>query len=231
MKIAVLDLTSHPEPDMSGQPRVGQLIHDWLAPALPEAEIFAVDVAQGGAMLPALSGFDGVVISGSEAGVYDDTPWMTPLRQFLLACKSARKPIFGICFGHQIMADTFGGKAEKAKAGNIVGARQFTLKGAMIDAHVWHQDQVVIAPPQAAVTATAPYCPIAALEYDFPAASVQFHPEYSAAHLRDLWDIFRGKFLTEQERADAITSVAGVSVPVDLQAKETAAFFRAHCVG
>lgn len=231
MKIAVLDLTSHPEPEMSGQPRVGFLIRAWLAPALPEAEIFAVDVAQGGAALPVLTCFDGVVVSGSECGVYDDTPWMAPLRQFLLECKAAKKPVFGICFGHQIMADTYGGKAEKAQAGNIVGARQFNLKGKQIEAHVWHQDQVVTAPPHATITATAPYCPIGALEYDFPAASVQFHPEYSASHLRDLWDIFRGKFLTEQERADAIGSVAGVSVPVDLQAKETAAFFRAHCGG
>lgn len=188
-----------------------------------------VDVAQGGAALPDLTRFDGIVVSGSEYGVYDETPWMQPLRQLLLDCKAAQKPVFGICFGHQIMADTYGGKAGKAKVGNVVGARQFTMKGEQIDAHVWHQDQVTIVPPFATVTAAAPYCPIAALEYDFPAASVQFHPEYSVSHLRDLWDIFCGTFLTEQERAEAIDSVATVSVPVDLQAKETAAFFRAHC--
>ena len=56
----------------------------------------------------------GIIISGSDKGVYDDTPWMQPLARVGWAtARAAGKPMFGVCFGHQIMADVFGGKAEK----------------------------------------------------------------------------------------------------------------------
>jgi len=121
MRIAILDLTTHSEPMLSGLPKVGIQIEKWLSPALPEATFSST--------VPALGTFDGVVVSGSEFGVYDQTPWMQPLRAFLLAVKAAGKPIFGICFGHQLMADTFGGKAEKTDSGFAVGVRAFDIEG------------------------------------------------------------------------------------------------------
>ena len=138
MKIAVLDLTGHPTPMWEGLPRVGQQTVSWIGPAMPDAEIMQVDVTEGGAPMPAVEAFDGLLLTGSEFGVYDDTPWMEPLRQLLRDTKEAGKPIFGICFGHQIMADTFGGKAEKTAGGNVVGVRQYDLKGRTVDTHVWH---------------------------------------------------------------------------------------------
>jgi GMP synthase-like glutamine amidotransferase len=75
--------------------------------------------------LPKLDSFDGLIVPGSEHGVYDNRPWMAPLRNLLLETKKAGKPIYGICFGHQMMAGTFGGKAEKSQIGNVVGVRQF----------------------------------------------------------------------------------------------------------
>jgi GMP synthase-like glutamine amidotransferase len=228
MRICVLDLTTHPEPLLAGKPRVGAQIIDWLSPALPEATFTSVGVAQEGAPLPAVADFDGLLLSGSEFGVYDDLPWMKPLRQFLHDVRAAGKPIFGICFGHQLMADTFGGKAEKAAVGQHVGARQFEVRGQTLDAHVWHKDQVTQIPPGAKVIGSAPYCPVAALEYDFPAASIQFHPEYRDAHLRELWQIFGDKVMSQDERIEAMRTLDVASVAVDLQARETAAFFRSH---
>ena len=61
---------------------------------------------------------------------------MAPLRNLLLKTKQASKPIYGICFGHQIMADTFGGKAEMSQIGNVVGARQFDFQGKLNDVYV-----------------------------------------------------------------------------------------------
>ncbi|MEM7438939.1 MAG: type 1 glutamine amidotransferase [Pseudomonadota bacterium] len=227
MKIAVLDLTTHPA-ELAGFPRVWEQIVAWLSPALPEAEMIPFDVAQGGAPLPKPADFDGLLLSGSEFGVYDDTPWMAPLRQLLLDTKAAGKPIYGICFGHQLMADTFGGKAEKAVQGNQLGARSFDLGGTAASAMVWHQDQVTAVPAGATVTGSASYCPVGALAYDFPAASVQFHPEYREPHLRQLYDIFLGSAVTAEERATALASFDDHTVAHDLQAQETAAFLRKH---
>ena len=231
MRIAILDLTTHTEPLLSGLPNVGIQIENWLSPALPEAAFFSTEVATKNEPLPALSTFDGVVVSGSEYGVYDETPWMEPLREFLRSAKDAGKPIFGICFGHQIMADVFGGKAEKVESGYAVGVRTFDVAGKHVETHVWHQDQVTKIPPGAKVTGMTGYCPVGALDYDFPACSVQFHPEYSEHQLRSLFERGREIFIDGELADEAVKTFEGAKVAADLQSKETAAFFRKHLSG
>ncbi len=229
MRIAVLDLTEQQSPLLDGVQRVGETIVEWLAPALPEATFASVGVAYG-ADLPELDAFDGLVVSGSDLGVYDVTPWMEPLRGFLLAARDARKPVFGICFGHQIMADTFGGRAEKAACGLVVGRRLYEIAGTVLPTHVWHQDQVTRAPPGAKVTGAADYCPIGVLEYGFPGLSVQFHPEYSRPKLEKLFALGRDRFISAEAADAALASFRDGEVDDTLFAAETAGFFRRHAV-
>jgi GMP synthase-like glutamine amidotransferase len=231
MRIAILDLTSHPEPLLAGMPRVGRQITDWLAPALPEATLTSIGVAEEGLSLPQIDAFDGLLVSGSEYGVYDNVPWMRPLRDLLLQTRKAGKPVYGICFGHQIMADTFGGRAEKAASGLAVGAVRFRHDDRETDAYVWHQDQVTAVPPNARVTASAAHCPVGALDYEFPAASVQFHPEYTKTHLQDIFTKVRGIFLDPDQADRALQSLDTSSVPSGLLADKVAAFFRCHLDG
>ena len=230
VRIAVLDLTRHPVPMLEGLPSVGEQTVEWIAPAMSDAEFARIDVAEGGAPMPRLDTFDGLLLTGSEFGVYDDTPWMEPLRQLLRDTKVVGKPIFGICFGHQIIADTFGGKAEKTVGGNVVGVRQFDLNGIEVDAHVWHQDQVTQVPPNAKVTGIADYCPVGALEYDFPAASVQFHPEHTKKHISDVFARAQGQsgFPNDAEMAAALASFDAGDVKADLMTEKVAKFFRVH---
>lgn len=227
MKIAILDFTGHPLPLLAGLSTAGTKIAAWLGPALPEAELDLVHVAEGEA-LPALDAYAGYVVSGSEFGVYDRPDWMAPVREFLLAVRAARKPVFGICFGHQLMADCWGGKAELSVPGMVVGVRRYDYLQGRVEAHAWHQDQVVICPPCARITGQADYCPMAALDYEFPAHSVQFHPEYTQEDLRALFARGAGKFITEELVAGAIASFAGAAVDQRLAADQAAALFRAH---
>lgn len=227
MRIAILDLTAQHGEQFDGIPRVGREIADWLAPFLPEAVLAIHDIAHGAA-LPDVGTFDGLLVSGSEFGVYDDTPWMAPLRRLLEATREAGKPVFGICFGHQIMADVYGGKAEKSAQGNHVGLRHYDMDGARVDANVWHKDQVTRVPPGARVIGSASYCPVSALAYGFPALSVQFHPEYSEARLRQLFAIGRDVFIDGADVDAAEASFAEGRARPDLMAAETAAFFRDH---
>jgi GMP synthase-like glutamine amidotransferase len=128
------------------------------------------------------------------------------------------------------MADTFGGKAEKTIGGNVVGVRQYDLNGTKVDTHVWHQDQVTQVPPNAKVTGTADYCPVGALEYDFPAASVQFHPEHTLKHISDVFERARGEagFPTDADMAAALASFEVGDVKADLMTEKVAVFFRAN---
>lgn len=62
--------------------------------------------------LPTNRNYDGYIITGSKASVTDDTDWITDLKQFTTDTITENTPIFGICFGHQLLADVLGGTVE-----------------------------------------------------------------------------------------------------------------------
>lgn len=224
MRLAILDLCVYLPEYQSGQPRFGEVVAAWVTRAVPEADLTIISVELG-EPLPDVAAFDGYVLSGSDKGVYDDAPWMAPLRAFLVAARDAGKPLLGICFGHQIMADVFGGKAEKIGPPEV-GVRQFDLGGQAVPAHVWHQDQVTKVPPGARVIAQADYCPVAGLAYDFPALSMQFHPEYSATYISDFLRRSRGQILSESQTDAALVQFDTSDVAADLFAAQAGAFLR-----
>ncbi len=223
MKIAVLDLCIWLPEYQDGQPKFGDLLATWAARGLPDAAFSVVDVVEGEA-LPAVDAFDGFILSGSDKGVYDDTPWMGPLRDWLISAKEAGKPLFGVCFGHQLMADVFGGKAEKVSAPEV-GVRRFQIDGQDVSGYVWHQDQVTKVPPGASVIGSADYCPVAALSYDFPAMSVQFHPEYPPEYVSDFLRRSGSEVLPPDLTGPAIKQFEDSDVEADLFAAQMAAFF------
>ena len=67
---------------------------------------------------------DAWLITGSRHGVYDGLPWIEPLKAFLRRARADGVPIIGVCFGHQIMAEAFGGRAEKSSKGWGVGVQE-----------------------------------------------------------------------------------------------------------
>lgn len=234
MRVAVLDCCCPNPEELSQFASVGDLIIEWLQPHMVEAELVRID-AWGGEVLPAAGAFDGFIVSGSELGVYDETSWIGPVRQLLLDIREAGRPVFGICFGHQLMADTYGGKAEKINATYAAGSRRFqqgssgsgNAEGSMeFDAFVLHGDQVTNVPPGAKVTCAAGHCPVGALAYDFPAMSVQFHPEYERSYVEAVIDLMDGDLLQGHEVADSHKSLEAAEVARDLYAREVAQFLR-----
>src|SRR5215216_1033123 len=69
---------------------------------------------------------DAYLITGSAAGVYEQLPWIDPLMGFLRAAKGRAK-LVGICFGHQVMAEAFGGQVEKVAKGWGVGLHTYPI--------------------------------------------------------------------------------------------------------
>ena len=124
------------------------------------------------------------------------------------------------------MADVFGGKAEKVSDPEV-GVRRFQIDGQMVTGHVWHQDQVTKVPPGAQVIGSADYCPVAALAYDFPAMSVQFHPEYAPDYVSTFLRRSRGAVLSEDVTDKAVAELDQSDVSGDLFAKQAGDFFRA----
>jgi len=129
---------------------------------------------------------DGWLISGSRYGAYEDHAWIPPLEEFIRAVIAAGRPLVGICFGHQIIAQALGGKVEKFAGGWSVGATEYDFGGEVLTANAWHQDQVTVVPPGAQVVARSASCANAALLYPGRAYSVQPHPEFERGFVEAL---------------------------------------------
>ena len=71
--------------------------------------------------------YDGYLVSGSAYGVYDDAPFIPKLMDFLRQTYSAKKPLAGVCFGHQIIAHALGGHAGKWDKGWGLGVKELVL--------------------------------------------------------------------------------------------------------
>lgn len=153
--------------------------------------------------LPDPAALEGIVITGSPAGVYEDHAWLPPLRDFIRNAYAAGTPMVGICFGHQIMADALGGDVRKSEKGWGMGRHLYRVQnrpGFMSDAPETlrvacsHQDQVVVPPGEAEVILASDFAPNAGLMYrSGKALSFQPHPEFEDDYARALVELRRGR--------------------------------------
>ena len=181
-----------------------------------------------GVPLPEPSALEGAVITGSAAGVYDDFPWLEPLRAFIRGAYAARTPMLGICFGHQIMADALGGDVRKSEKGWGIGRhvydvarRPVFLGGRLSEFAVAcsHQDQVIAPPAEAEVFLASAFTPNAGLAYRNGAAvSLQPHPEFEDDYTLALAELRRGK------APDEVIETAKASVARASDSREIAGY-------
>ncbi|MFD2680063.1 glutamine-hydrolyzing GMP synthase [Bacillus seohaeanensis] len=123
----------------------------------------------------------GIIFSGGPNSVYGDDAFRCDERIFDLDV-----PIFGICYGMQLMTMHFGGKVERAKhreygkAAINIDKTSKLFGGLPEEQVVWmsHGDLVMEAPEGFDVNATNPSCPIASMSNEEKGLyAVQFHPE------------------------------------------------------
>lgn len=123
----------------------------------------------------------GIIFSGGPNSVYDENSFRPDEKIFELGL-----PIFGICYGMQLMATHFQGKVEPAKHREYGKAAINVQKETRLfnqlpkEQIVWmsHGDLVVEAPDGFTVDATSPACPISAMSDELRNLyAVQFHPE------------------------------------------------------
>lgn len=123
---------------------------------------------------------DGWLITGSKHGAYEDHPWIPPLEEFIRAVRASGRPMIGVCFGHQIIAQALGGKVIKYPGGWSVGRTEYDIEGETMALNAWHQDQVVEVPEGAQVIGSSDFCANAALLIDDRILTIQPHPEFDA---------------------------------------------------
>jgi GMP synthase-like glutamine amidotransferase len=123
---------------------------------------------------------DAIVITGSRRNVSMWEPWMEGV---IALIRSADVPLYGICFGHQIIAHAFGGRVERASTDSHFVAEVTGLNGQSDMAAFAHQEHVVDA-GELDVVAFSEHCKIAACRHPTrPIYTVQYHPEAVTAVL------------------------------------------------
>jgi GMP synthase-like glutamine amidotransferase len=183
VKIGILETGRPPEVLIPEFGTYADMFARTLAPQGAQVSVYDVPAGE----LPARpEDQDAYLITGSAAGAYEDLPWIAPLKGFLVEAKGRAK-LVGICFGHQLMAEAFGGKVIKSPKGWGLGLQTYEVRerepwmdgAAAISVAASHQDQVIELPPGARVVAGDAFAPYAILAYDDqPAISVQPHPEW-----------------------------------------------------
>ena len=134
---------------------------------------------------------EGYVITGSKASVYDRSPWIRPLEDYIRRLHNARKPLVGICFGHQLIAQALGGVTAKAAQGWGVGVHTYAIgqvqawqipAAKSLSLLASHQDQVLQLPQGAELIAASAFCPHAMYQVEGHILALQAHPEFTKSY-------------------------------------------------
>ena len=182
------------------------IYRDSLLAHFPDLEI---DIFNPEDPLPgrnALAAYDGMIISGSGLHAYDTDFAVTNQIALVREAAEAGLPIFGSCWGLQIAAMAAGGLVEYHAQGREVGfARKimvteagrnhpmFARKGPVFDAPCIHYDEVTRMPEHATLLATNAHSEVQAALIPLANSeiwAVQYHPEFDAAHLADLYRLY-----------------------------------------
>lgn len=165
-----------------------------------------IDLRDASAALPDPS-TGAFVVTGSAASVTERAPWMLRAQKWLHAATLQNAPILGICFGHQMLAESLGGRVVKNPRGREIGTVRVKLEAAAkhdpvfgdvvekhgheFDANATHVDAVVDLPKGAERLATTSLDDNAAFRVR-RAWGVQFHPEIDG-------DLMRGYLVARRE--------------------------------
>jgi len=177
---------------------------------------------------------DAWLMTGSAHGVYEDHDWIKPLEEFTRRAAEMGKRQVGICFGHQLYAQAFGGKVVKTDKGWGAGAHSYKINerapwmvtdDEAVSCIVSHQDQVIETPPGAKVYGGSEFCEAGITTIGDTVMTMQCHPEMSKDFSSDLIDIRWDRM------GEAVSSAAKESLKKDLQRNALAQWIVAFLKG
>jgi GMP synthase (glutamine-hydrolysing) len=147
----------------------------------------------------ALEGYDGMAITGSSLHVYDGGPEVTRQIELVRAALASGTPVFGSCWGLQLLMVSAGGTVRRNPKGREIGfgrairltaaGREHAMyagKGDSFEAVTVHLDEVETLAPDTTVLALNAMAGVQAAEIrrnGTVAWGVQYHPEYSLKEL------------------------------------------------
>jgi len=163
---------------------------------------------------------EAIVITGSSANVPNREPWMLASEAYLREVVRLGVPTFGICFGHQILAQALGGEVRRNPRGREIGTRRihrfeddpiFDGMPDVFEAHITHVDTVAVLPSGAKALAKNDLEDHHAIRFNETAYGVQFHPELDAdvmrGYIEHRWEILASEGIAVDALHAAIEEV------------------------
>jgi len=177
--------------------------------------------ARTDAPLPDVMHGSAIIVTGSSASVTERAPWMLRAEDYLRAAVQRERPLLGICFGHQLLAQALGGNVERNPRGREIGTVRVKLlpeasRDALflglpseLEVNATHVDTVTRLPEGATLLASTSLERHAAYRVGESAWGVQFHPEIDGdvmrGYVRAREPVIREEGLPFDRIHDAIT--------------------------
>jgi GMP synthase-like glutamine amidotransferase len=135
-----------------------------------------------------LAGFDKIIISGSKTSCLEQGGWIDSLDEFLKQAINQKKPVLGVCYGHQAICRVLGGVSNLQKS--IVPELGWSEVEVTAPSPLWtnlnkrfysfsrHYEEVKQLPKNLIQIARSKDCEIQAFQHESqPLFGIQFHPE------------------------------------------------------
>lgn len=151
--------------------------------------------AFGGEFPQSLDGYDGIFLSGSPHGAYEDVPFILREHELIRDAAERAIPMLGICFGSQILASALCGRDQVFRRSRCeIGYKPLAVSAAAaqdalaadwghtVRMFVWHNDEVRHDHPDMLILAASDDCPNQVWRHrGVPAWGIQGHPEVTRA--------------------------------------------------
>ena len=185
----------------------------WFQDRSEGAASFRLHSVYNGMPIPAVGDSDGWIITGASISVNDADPWLRDLKKMVGQAVVHGHPILGVCFGHQLLAVSCGGRVRMNPKGWELGTTEVDLTsagtasplfagiGSPIMVYQTHQETVTDLPPEAKILAENALG-IQAFQIGRRAFGVQFHPEFTREIAGMYVELRREKSGTNHELSD-----------------------------
>ena len=153
-------------------------------------------------------------ITGSEHSTYENLIWIKELEAFIQQLHLKKKKLIGICFGHQIIAQSLGGTVEKNTKGWGMGMAATHLTNSrswMIPERdfffilISHQAHVTKLPAHAVNFCKTNLSPNSGFYIDNHILTFQGHPEFSKNYVRLIIKLQSNNLTKEQRQIAKIS--------------------------